>query len=211
MTNKFFKSFCDLVLVSLYERPGTFATPPVPVDEYKDVLKGYNLAVGKYEIAPKVEKTNMLIAKAKMTDVLDQLAVYVNGIANGNADIIILAGFEPTKGVREKSKPLEQFSDFNIVRSTNLGEVNASIDKFPLQKDVNYMMICTTLSVLPEDLLVDGNINTDLLPEGSQIALNNGRVKVFKGLKQQTTHYFYLFLSNTVSISPFSVPKSINL
>jgi len=210
MSNKNLKSFCDLVLASLYEHPGTFTNPPIAVDEYVQVYKAFNLAVGKYEVAPKVEKTNMLQAKEKMVGVLDTLSGYVNTVSNGDADIITLAGFTPTKGTTEKSKPLDRYGNFDLKRNDAYGKVTAKIVAYPLESGVKYMMVCTKQAELPENFVVDGVFDFSLVPD-ALFALNNGRVKVFSNLEAGTVYYFYLFISNAVSISPPSLPKSFKM
>ncbi len=209
-TNVTLPKFITLIEGGLYANPQIFVTPPVPLDEFKVVELNYINAVSKYDVAPKIEKTNMLIAKEKMIGVLDNLRVYVNGVANGNADIITLSGFTPSKAAAQKSKPLDRYGDFDLKLGDNSGELKAKITAYPLDKNVKYMMLCTKQDQLPENFIVNGVFDFSVVPD-AKFALNNGRIKLFTNLEAGTVYYFYLFISNTVSISPPSLPKSFKM
>jgi len=202
--------FITLIEGGLYANTLIFAAPPVPFDEFKAVELNYINSVSKYDVAPKIEKTNMLVAKNKMIGVLDTLRGYVDGIANGNADIITLSGFTPSKSASQKSKPLDRYGDFDLKLGDNSGEIRAKITAYPLDKNVKYMMLCTKQEQLPDNFIVNGVFDFSVLPD-AKFALNNGRIKLFTNLEAGMVYYFYLFISNPVSISPPSLPKSFKM
>ena len=209
-SNVLLPKFCTLIEGGLYANDNVFSTPVIPLPDFKIVEENYINAVSKYNVAPKIEKTNMLVARDKMVNVLDKLAIYVNDRANGDADIINLSGFEPTKVSQSKTQPIEQYNMFEVERTKNLGEALVKIEPYPNGKNINYYAFVTAETSLPAELIVNGMINFSALNDG-YFDLNKGRVKLFKGLKTNTTYYFYILLANTAGISKISTPISLKL
>ena len=209
-SNVLLPKFCTLIEGGLYANPIVFTNPPVPLDEFKNVEDNYINAVSKYNVAPKIEKTNMLAARGKMITVLDKLAVYTDDRANGDANIITLSGFEPTKATSNKSQPIDQYNMFEVERTKNLGEALLRIETYPNGKNISYYAFGTTEATLPEGFIVNGMINFSALNDGF-FDLNKGRIKLFKGLTTNTTYYFYIILANAAGLSQVSTPVSIKI
>lgn len=202
---------CTSVANGIYNDTAQFASPVVTQAVFTTTFIAYAEAVAKYDNAPKIEKTAMLVARNEMIDVLDRLAVYVDEVANGDASLINLSGFTPTKESMNRSNPLVASEAFDVKRTANLGEVEVEVHKISGYDAIWYFVICSSESSLPPNSIVDGVFNCNSLAEGDKICLTKSRVKVFSNLQTGRMYYFYLIGANTVSVSQLSSPKGLQL
>ena len=195
----------------IYNDPAQFASPAVTQAAFNATFTMFTDSVARYENAPKLEKTAMLAARKEMISVLDRLTVYVDDIANGDASLINLSGFEPTKENVNKSNPLAASEAFDVRRTANLGEVEVEIHKMNGYEAIWYFVICSTSSNLPPNLIVNGMLNCNAFDSEDKICLTKGRTKVFSSLQTGKMYYFYMIGANAVSVSPLSSPKGLQL
>ncbi|MEC4049537.1 hypothetical protein OX284_008870 [Flavobacterium sp. SUN046] len=211
MSNQKLIVLCISVANGIYNDTAQFATPAVTQAVFTTTFTSYAEAVARYENAPKIEKTAMLEARKEMIDVLDRLTVYVDEIANGDASLINLSGFVPTKDSINKSNPLAVSESFDVRRTANLGEVEVEVHKISGYDAIWYFVICSSESNLPPNSIVDGVLNCNSLVEGDKICLTKSRIKIFSNLQTGRKYYFYLIGANAVSVSQLSSPKGLQL
>lgn len=64
-----------------------------------------------------------MVAKGQLMDKLNQLAIYVNGIANGDASKISMAGYEPTASISQAAPELNKIEMVLVTPSNVNGQV----------------------------------------------------------------------------------------
>ncbi len=187
----------------------TFPKPPsddAAIAKMEADLLTNTVAYRRGGIAQKPAYVNTLDASIKM---LNGLADYVDNIANGDENIVLMSGFIPTDNKKNKptNKP-NQPTDVKVTRGT-VGVIEAecaTVDKAvygciltdaPLSKGV-VINALGQLSV-PKDAF-SGNILVDL---------NKSRKKYFQGLIPKTTYYVYFYIVNTKGVSVLSDEVSI--
>ncbi len=211
MSNQKLIVLCISVANGIYNDTAQFASPIVTQAVFTTTFTRYAEAAARYENAPRIEKTAMLEARKEMIDVLDRLTVYVDEIANGDASLINLSGFVPTKDSINKSNPLAVSESFEVRRTANLGEVEVEVHKISGYDAIWYFVICSSESNLPPNSIVDGVLNINSLGEEDKICLTKSRIKVFSNLQTGRVYYFYLIGANTVSVSQLSSSKVLQL
>ena len=210
-SNKNLIKFCSLVASGIYNNPSVFVSPSIPSADFATVQTKFSDAVSKYDNAPKIEKTNMENARKNLMSVLDKTKDYVDVIAQGDASIIILAGFIPTKGVTEKSKPVELTNNFTLKRGETSGQAEVTIDYKGTGLPQWYFAICSTDDSLPSNLVENGILNFGALPDGVRVDISKAKKKLFTNLDSGVIYYFYVLVANTVNVSLLSDPKSLKI
>ncbi len=209
--SKYFITFCSLVSNGVYNNPSVFTSPSVPADDFNTALTKFSDAYGKYKNAPKIEKTNLTNAHNNMLSIVDKVREYVDVVANGDASIIILAAFTPTKPISEKSKPVEITNDFEVDRTKILGQAEVTINYVGTGEPLWYFAICSTDATFPSTLVQNGVLNFGALPDGVSIDISKAKKKLFTNLTSGVTYYFYVLVGNTVNISLLSNPKNLTV
>ena len=197
-------TFSQLVLAGIYENTTPFATPPIDEANYKAKQQDFLAAYVEYDKYGPVKKTNYLNAKKAMVNILNTLAVYVDSVAFGDASIIILSGFEPSREQPQPSQPVPQINNFSVKRSDSIGEIVINIASLTNYGMVNYGCVCVEGQPLAEISIVNGQL---VFPQGGPVVrydLNKTRRKVFSNLTVGKIYYFYVFGINSVSVSPIS-------
>jgi hypothetical protein len=208
-TNKNLIKFCSLVSSGCYTNTSVFHDPPIPDEDFNIELSKFTDAVAKYDNAPKIEKTNMLNARKSMITTVDKLREYVDAVANGDASIIILSGFTPSKGSSEKSKPVEVTNNFTLKRTDLSGQAEVTINYTGTGTPQWYFVVCSTEATLPSTLVENGVLNFGALPEGVRVDISKARKKLFTNLDSGVTYYFYVLVANNINVSPLSDPRSL--
>jgi hypothetical protein len=208
-SNKNLINFCSLVSSGVYTNVSVFPTPTIALVDFTTTLTKYSDAVAKYENAPKIEKTNMENARKNMLTSVDILREYVDGIANGDASTINLAGYMPSKSDAEKSKPVEVTNNFTLKRTDLSGQAEVTISYTGTGTPQWYFAICSTEGTLPSTLVENGILNFEALPEGVRVDLSKSKKKLFTNLDSGVTYYFYVLVANNVNVSPLSDPRSL--
>ncbi len=119
-----------------------------------------------------------------------------------DASIIAESGFETSKEVAQRLQDLEKITDFSLKRSENTGKVMVNIASLNLFGVVFYGCSCVKGQPLDNLSFITRQL---FLPEGTpcvRCVFNKLRKKVFSNLKTGEFYYFYVFVINTVSVSP---------
>ena len=194
---------------SIYGNPIPFVNPIVPEATYYSGLQDYNMARVEYAALGITKKTAYTNARKKMIDTMDLLADYVDGIANGDESIIVLSGFTPSAAVAQSNLPLEKISNFTVRRTANDGELMVEIPAITNHGSINYLCVCSQGVPLSGLAIVDGRLNLEQVNHPVSIDFNKSRKKLFKSLTAGVNYSFYVFASNTVSVSPISDVKTV--
>lgn len=221
-----FKSRCSLFYHDLpFDKIETFAfgvkegyfkhNPPFTVQPFteaafKDLILDYANKRGAYVNGGLAQKGDFLLAHTALIAALDTLALQVDVVSNCNKDLIVLAGFEPTKdNISEGAKPgqcvvkvkrgmeRELISNCKVVRGT----------KF-------YGCLIAVGAPLPVSVTIDDSGNIHLNKKDAQghdrvlpdiiINLTSQREKHFANLEAGVIYYFYCFAVNATGVGPLS-------
>ena len=202
-------TFANGVANGIYSNPVPFATPPVLQADFVATMQDFNTAAADYATYGATKKTTFLNTKKKLIDTLDLTADYVDSVAMGDESIIILAGYTPSSSATQSNIPLMKIDFFSLKRTTNNGEIVVEVPAISGHGTVNYFCICSEGAPLGNPTIVNGQITFDNTGVKVILDYNKPRKKLFSGLTAGVTYYFYVFASNTVSVSPLSDAKSI--
>ncbi len=207
--NKDLKIFADGVETGYYGNGATFPVLPIPQVDFHALIEDYDDKLSDYEKGGDEQKGPFLISKAALIDVLDLLATETDKVAVGNAAIIILAGFEPTKIKGETVKPIQCVAE---VKRGIAGELIPSCEKIDNAK--HYGCIMTEGAPLSDTSIIDsdGRLIWTITPgvppvipfASIQIDFTDQPVKHFLNLKHDVTYYFYFFAVNSAGVGPVS-------
>jgi hypothetical protein len=167
------------------------------------------------------KKGPYLAAKKDLMNALDQTADYVDDIALGDANIITLAGYAPTKGTSSSAPDPSQLTTVKLSRGVS-GTLVSECENQTVIDD--YICIMTTGEPLPKDVIISsaGQLmisptekpsteNAPLVADTPVTTLDftKGRKKKFISLTPGTTYYFYFFGINAAGVGPLSTAVSI--
>jgi hypothetical protein len=192
----------------IYTNTSIFSVPIIAKVEFEAIQMGFGAAAADYATYSAVKKTAFTNSRSKIINSLDLLADYTDGIANGDESIIILSGFVPSSTVPQNNIPLVKIESFSLTRSNPL-EVTVEIPVITGYGTVNYYCICSERTPIDNLTIVDGQIILDAVTTKIRFDYTKSKKKVYKGLLSTVTYYFYVFASNTVSVSPISDVESI--
>lgn len=219
-----FQLFIAAVRNGIYNNASVFTAPPVAEPQYVALLNDYNIKYDNYKNRIG-SKGDYLTARSALMDALDLLADYVDEVAQNNADIIILAGYEPTTGVNNNVPAPLQAQNVTITRGTP-GTLITDCD--PVAYADSYGVILVADNPLPGNIIMNGSgqleitggdMEASLAPAGAASAedaedikalidLNKNRKKTFINLAIGTTYYAYYWSVNAGGVSPLSVVVS---
>lgn len=201
----------------IYTNVAVFMTPAITQAVFEALIADFNTKYDNYKNRIG-SKGDYLTAKSALMAALDTLADYVNGVALGNPDIIILAGYEPTKGSSNNVPPPLQAQNVTITRGTP-GTLITDCD--PVANADSYGVILVAGSELPETVIMSGSGQLEYTDDGLSgspsgtasaavpmvkviIDLNKNRKKTFINLQIGTTYYVYYWSMNAGGVSPLS-------
>lgn len=206
----------------IFNNAGTFATPPFTQVAFQPLIDNYINTRGAYVQGGLAQKGPFQAAKTALVTGLDTMADYVDEIANGNENIILLAGFVPTKpGSTEHNAPA-QTEPAKITRGAT-GELFAEVPNVP-GAEYYGCIVFAGMPMPPQlslnavgQLVVINNENPGPEPEprpasGAIVAafdLTKSRKKKFTGLQTHMVYYFYFYAANSTGLSPLSVVSSL--
>jgi len=201
--------FANQVYSGIYENTAVFASPVVPREEYEVVMQKFEKAYANYKSLGFTRKQDFLDARNKLLNYLDSLAEYVDSVAKGNASTIALSGFEPSKETYQRATPLDKIENFVFKRTSVSGQIIVDIPVISNKGTVNYACICSEGEPLSNPMLFNGQLMVAPGDPAVRQDFNKSRRKVFNGLTPGVVYYFYVFATNTVSVSPLSDAKSV--
>lgn len=206
----------------IFNNPTIYNTPPMTIIVYQVLIDNYTNARAAYKQGGLAQKGDYELAKQALMAALDQLAVYVNGIASGNPALITEAGFVPTKG--NKTQVVAPLQPLLPTLTRGLpGELYA--DCAPADGVDGWGGLLVANNPIPEGMGINelgqivafSNVSTaghtpGPTPGPGSIQfiqdLNKARRKKFTGLAIGTTYYFYMWAMNAGGVSPLSVVVS---
>jgi hypothetical protein len=207
----------------IYSNVILFPSPPIPEAIFQAMIASYVSTYGIYKDGGSAQKGPYEIATDKLSQAMDQLALFVDDIANGDANIITIAGYVPTKGTTS-SAPKPTILTTIIVSRGNTGQLLAECEK-QLFVDT-YVCILTPNAPPPANVKItdggqlvlageksDGSSPIPMPPMPLVVAdtfaifdFNKSRKKKFTGLNPGTMYYFTFFGINAQGVGDFSVP-----
>lgn len=222
LANDKVKTFADGVGTGFFGNITTFPIQPVTQLVYDAQITTYETTRSDYENGGETQRGPFLVARTALMDTLDLIVIEVDKAADGNADTIILAGFEPTKAKGITVKPEQVIA--SVKRGIG-GELIATC--IPLDNANHYGCIMTEAAPLPDFIIIDGNgriiiltdnddptpmpgpIPTPAKPVSVQLDLTDQRIKKFQNLKHDVTYYFYFYAVNAKGVGPMSEVVSL--
>jgi len=208
----------------IYGHAVEFATPPITQVNFQTKVTDYQNMRGAYEQGGLAQKGPYLAARETLMNDLDTLAEYVDSVADGNANLILLSGFVPSKGSRSGSTVPDAPTGLVVKNAAASGVIVAECEN---QEGVlNYGCIVTVDAPLSGNVEINegGQLEiTYVAPttsEGSStlsttggaigyIDLNPSRRKTFKNLKTGHMHYFVFYAANSAGVSSLSISVGI--
>lgn len=220
-----------VVLINLYPNAATFTTPPLTEVQFSTLITSYTSRYSAYVDGGATARAEFLQTEEELLNTMNSLALYVDTVAQGDRNIIILSGFVPTKETNTpKQKPTE-LENVELTRGA-MGEIMVGCDQ---QEGVDvYICVITPDSPPPAWFNPDkagqvvfedgGNTPYPPLPPGPDpqptpqpmqtgtagiIDFTKSRKKKFMGLTPGTTYWVVMFGINTAGVGPVSQPVSI--
>ena len=198
-------SFANNVLNGIYKNQNVFENPVVDQGTFQKAITIYTEAAADYQTFGITKKTAFATARKNLIDILDQLADYTDKVATGDTSKIVLAGFDSSADIRKSNVTLDKIKNFDLKRTDTEGEIIVVIPPILNHGVVNYFAICSE----NESRFSFENDQLKITDQTLKLDFTKKRKKSFKGLTPGTIYYFYVFASNTVSVSPISDAKSI--
>ena len=198
-------NFANGVIQGIYTNTSIFVSPPLVWAVVKQKNTAYSDALADYNALGKTKKTAYLVAREELIADLNQLALYVNSVADSDASIILTAGFEPTAESNQKPPLLEKIESVLVTPSKVSGRVTVAIPSL-LDKGVSfYGLILVSGPPLTPSNFTNGFF-TITASEGQKIVMdfNRKRIKVIDGLDSSIEYKGYVFAINSVGVSPLS-------
>ena len=202
-------TFANEVKNGIYSNTTVFLSPPIIETDFVKFQEKFSNAAADYAQYGLTKKVAFIAAKDVLINALDTLATYVDSVALGNVSTIALSGFVPTSDTVQPSAPLGKIDTFEVSLSKSTGEIVVDIPAFANQSGVNYNCICVEGTPLSNPALINGQIVLHANDPMVRQDFNRTRHKVFGGLTPGNKYYFYVFATNSVSVSPLSNPQSI--
>jgi hypothetical protein len=217
--NENLEVFAIAVRDGIYGNVAVFMTPPLTVVQLQVLIDNFMNAYGAYKVGGIAQKGPYQIAKEALMDALDTLAAYVDGIADGDENTILLAGFVPTKGNISQANPPTQPQLVTITRAVP----GTFVTECAVVEGADSYGGLLTAELLPPGTGI--NANGQIVSNDNGVAgpaapattpgtvrfiadFNKGRKKIFSGLQIGSTYYMYYWAVNAAGVSILSEPVS---
>ncbi len=209
------KVFAVGVRDGVFNNNPPFITPPTTqialqllIDNYSDAYDAFKLHTASMS---EVDETRDLLMAG-----LDVLREYVDTEANGNATIIALGGFVPTKGSSNNVAAPLQPTGVTLVRGIQ-GELVAECaaitdaDSYGAVLATKLLPVWFVINGFGQIVIEQGNTPSPIPPSGPTpgntggiLDLTKGRKKKFSNLQVGVTYYVYFWAMNAGGVSPLS-------
>ncbi len=201
-------TFANGVSQGVYQNSTIFTTTPFKEDDFNKLITDEEASYAAYKQGGKAQKANFNIARSALFAALDSMANYVDSVANGDENIIMLSGFVPTTGTGGIAAKIAQATaPQKVVVSNGIssGEIDAECESF----HTGHHYGC----IVSEGQKLNG---VTLNPQGQLIIeaattnrifhdVNDSRKKRFTGLTKGVDYYFYFYVVSSGGVSPLSV------
>lgn len=216
-----------------------FPSPPVPIAAFTGLIATYGNTYSSYKSGGMAQKPAYQQAMAALITALDATATYVDGIANGDPNIIMFAGFSPTKG-SSSNTPLPTPATGLLAWRGATGELYFECDKqnfadaygailsegAPLPPEITItasgqLMINESQPTPPMPPPPPGSDMPQPMQQSSYAAiarspirmggfdLNKARRKRFLALRPGSTYFCTFYIVNASGVSQLCPPVSI--
>lgn len=193
------------IKAGIWGNAGTFATPPMTELVFNALIQTYLLTRAAYVQGGLAQKGFFDDAKDALLEGLDELADYVDDVADGLESTITTAGFVPTDVILTPATQPTQ--PVVTVKRGLAGELLAECAKTPGAKYYGCMMVQGTpappgFAISPDGKIIIENSSPTALVLA--IDVTQKRKKKFTGLTHDAVYYFYFYAVNAAGVSPFS-------
>ena len=198
-----------LVRNGIFNNPIVFVGPPISEADFDTSQSDFSAAAANFKQYGITKKTVFVEARSNLIGLLNQLSSYVNQVSQGNVSLIALSGFTPSRDKYQRVQPLEKIPHFTMKLSVVSGQIKIFIPAINNKGAINYSCLCVKGAPLSNTTLINGQI---LMGEDNpqiHYDCNKSRRKTFNSLTPGVQYFFYVFASNSASVSPLSDCKSI--
>lgn len=189
----------------IYSNNPPFSAPPIAEADFKNLADVYSDKYDKYKNGGKNQKGAYLTARTNLMVALDDTAEYVDGQTGLNADMIILAGYTPTKTGESKAVvPAAPVAD-KVSRGAK-GVIEA-LCKAVVGADYYGAFILDK----PWDgtlIFFDGQIMLNGYNGTLRHVVTKGRKKIISNLQSKSEYWVYFYAGNVAGVSQLSVGVS---
>jgi len=221
--NSVLGTFAGGVKTGIFQHNPPFNAPPMDELAFHGLIEDFNDTYSEYE-EHRASIDEVMGKRNPLMNALDGYSEYVNTVANGDAIIIGLGGFEATKG--SLSSKIAPVMPTGVTLERGIGELIAECDA--IAGADSYGAILVANNPLPENIYINGlgqivveNNGSDPLPPTPLMAAANGivfiqdltksRKKKFSNLQAGVTYYVYFWAMNTGGVSPLSIAVSMKV
>jgi len=212
----------------IYGNPTIFMAPPITAAIFEGLINNFTAKRGLYENGGSAQQPAWNAANTALIDALVETATYVNTLVNGDENVVILAGYKPSKShSSEVAKPLKIQGvtlkrDADEVSGTLIADCTAQVGV------KTYVCILTEGAPLPSNVKI--NTAGQLVVESSSpiptpgspspipqpiqmertiIDFNQNRRKEFTALTPLMTYYATFFGINGGGVGSMSDAQSV--
>ena len=207
----------------VFNNSTTFTAPTILQPDFQLLIDAYVNTRADYTKGGLQQKGPFMTAKDNLIEGLDTLATYVDSVAMGDANIILLSNFTPTNVDESQGHIPTQPEGVDIERGVP-GEMFAEC--LPIEGAIYYGCIVVANHPLDEDFIISALGQIVITEDGIQpplppadpimgdyvkfvLDLNKQRKKHFVGLKVKVTYYFYFYAGNAKGVSALSAVQSL--
>lgn len=208
-TGSTFNEFAEGVQTGINDNPDKFdpAKSPVSNDILVALIATMVQDYTNYQKGGKAQKQIYLTSKGFVREAVDKLVPWINGIANGDTKLIILAGFEPTYAVPAQKEPTEIAAPSAVIveTGTSTGLMSSECETYGINHfygcivSVGQALPATVGITLGGQLMLPANMPCAIIHD-----LSHNRKKKFAGLTKGVDYYFYWYVVSTGGVSQLS-------
>lgn len=215
--------FATGVKDGVYGNPTVFVAPPIPQADFELFITEYTEKRSLYERGGEAQKPAWEAANANLIKALVTTAEYVNTLVYGNENIVILAGYRPSKSNSSNVPKPTKLKGVTLKRDEeNSGKL---IAECKAQAGVNaYVALLTEGAPLPPEIVISETGQLVIKETGEPIKLaapdaagaikgifdfNQLRRKEFVGLTPLSTYYVVFFGINAGGVGSLSDAASV--
>ena len=180
----------------------TLPAPPVPPATLTTQITAYSNTYSAYKRGGLDQKPAFETAKNTLIDSLTQNAEYVDEVANGDEEIIVAAGYVPTKTTGSPKPQPAQPTGVTAKRGQAIGEM--FVECPAVDNAEFYGLIVTQGAPLSNVSFTNGQLIFEGPNPVNGIDLNKGRKKHLQGMVPGQMYYFYMYAGNATGLSALS-------
>lgn len=190
------------VQIGLAANTTPFPSPPVGPTALGTLITTYINTSVAYKRGGLDQKPAFINAKNALLAALDQNADYVDEIADGSEELIVNAGYVPTK-TSSTTKPLpDKPTVVTAVRGNATGLI--LVECKAVTNAMFYGLIMSDSPDIPGFVFQNGVVGADGTNVKMMININKSRKKSMEGLNPGTIYYFWMYAANANGISALS-------